>query len=43
MPFGMVTGVDRVMGVLDEGGGCRRVRAVLGVNLGHPTLLRRSA
>jgi len=51
MPFGVVSGVNRGMGVLDgmviiEGEG-----AVLGVNLGHPTVtnwdfvvqLRRSA
>jgi len=38
MPFGIVSGVSRMMGVLDgvviiEGKG-----AVLGVNLGHPTV-----
>ena len=38
MPFGIVSGVSRMMGVLDgvviiEGEG-----AVLGVNLGHPTV-----
>jgi len=34
MPFGMVSGVGLTMGVLHGGGGCRRGRAVLGVNLG---------
>jgi len=36
IPFGMVSGVGRGMGVLDGGGDCRGERAVLGVNLGRP-------
>jgi len=36
MPFGMVSGVGRVMGVLYGGGDRRRRRAVLGVNFGRP-------
>ena len=36
MPFGMVSGVDRGMGVLDGGGDCRRGRSSFGVNLGRP-------
>jgi len=36
MPFGVVSGVDRGMGVLDDGGDRRRDRAILGVNVGHP-------
>jgi len=35
MPFGMVSGVGREMGVLDGGGDRRREGAVLGVNLGR--------
>ena len=35
MPFGVVRGVGRGMGVLDFGGDRRRGRAVLGVNLGR--------
>jgi len=30
MPFGVVSGVGQGMGVLDEGGDCRREGAVLG-------------
>jgi len=33
MPFGVVSGVGRWVGVLDRGGDRRRERAVLGVNL----------
>jgi len=33
MPFGMVSGVDLGMGVLDDGGDHRR--GSFGVNLGH--------
>ena len=36
MPFGMVSGVGRGMGVLDAGGNRQRGRGVLGVNLGRP-------
>ena len=36
MPFGMVSGVGRGMGVLDAGGDRRREEAVLGVNVWHP-------
>jgi len=36
MPFGVVRGVGRGMGVLDGGGDRRREGAVLGVNLGRP-------
>ena len=35
MPFRVVRGVGRGMGVLDEGGDRRREGAVLGVNLGR--------
>jgi len=38
MPFGVVSGVGLGMGVLDGGGDHRRGRAVLGVNLGRPTV-----
>jgi len=38
MPFGMVIGVSRGMGVLDGGGYRRREAAVLGLNLGHPVV-----
>ena len=34
--IGMVSGVGRGMGVLDEGGNRQNVRAVLGINLGRP-------
>ena len=37
MPFGVVSGVGRGMGVLDGGGDRRREGTVLGVNLGRPT------
>jgi len=37
MPFGVVSGVGRGMGVLDRGGDHRREGAVLGVNLGRLT------
>jgi len=36
MPFGVVSGVGRGIGVLDEGGDRRREGAVLGVNFGRP-------
>jgi len=36
MPFGVVSGVGRAMGVLDWGGDRRREGTVLGVNVGHP-------
>jgi len=36
MPFGMVSGVGRGMGLLDGDGGRRREVAVLGVNLWRP-------
>ena len=35
MPFGMVSGFGRGMGVLDGGDNRRRRRAVLGMNLGR--------
>jgi len=35
VPFGIVSGVGRGMGVLDEGCNGRRIWAVLGVNLGR--------
>jgi len=35
MPFGVVTGIGRGMGVLDGSGDRRRGRTVLGVNLGR--------
>jgi len=38
MPFGVLSGVGRGMGVLDGGDDRRREGAVLGVNLGHPIL-----
>jgi len=36
MPFGMMSGVGRGMGVLDFGGDRRKEGAVLAVNLGRP-------
>jgi len=36
MPFGVVSGIGRGMGVLDGGGDRRREGTVLGVNLGRP-------
>ena len=36
MPFGVVNGIGRGMGVLDGGGDHGRGRAVLRVNVGHP-------
>ena len=36
MPFGVVSGVGRGMGVSDEGGDRRRGKGSVGVNLGHP-------
>jgi len=38
MPFGVVSGVDRKMGVLNFGGDRRREDAVLGVNVGRPKI-----
>ena len=38
MPFGVVSGVGRGMGILDGGGYRRWEWAVLGVNVGHPTV-----
>jgi len=40
MPFGVVSGVGRGIGVLDGDGDRRRERAVLGVNLGRPESLQ---
>jgi len=39
MPFGVVRGVGRAMGVLDWGGDRRRGGAVLGVNLGRSIVI----
>jgi len=36
MPFGMVSGVGRGIGVLDGGGDRRRKRDSFGANLGRP-------
>ena len=36
MPFGVVSGVGRRMGVLDGVGYCRREWAVLGLNVWRP-------
>jgi len=36
IPFGMVSGIGRGMGVLDGDGYCRRRRGSFGVYLGHP-------
>jgi len=36
MPFGMMSGVGRGMGILDGGGDRRRERAGFWVNVGHP-------
>jgi len=38
IPFGMVSGVGRRMGVLDSVVIVKGEVAVLGVNLGHPTV-----
>jgi len=38
MPFGMVSGVDRGMDVLDRGGYRRKGRGSFGVNLGRPNI-----
>jgi len=35
MPFGVVSGVNRGIGVLDRGGDRRRKRGSFGVNVGH--------
>ena len=39
MPFGMVSGVGRAMGVLDGGSDRRRGKGCFGVNLGHPIVI----
>jgi len=39
MPFGVVSGVSRGIGVLDAGGDCQRGRGVLEVNVGHPIVM----
>jgi len=36
MPFGVVSGGGRWVGVLDEGGDRKRRMGSLGVNVGHP-------
>ena len=36
MPFGVVSGIGRVMGVSDGDGNGRIVRGSFGENLGHP-------
>jgi len=41
MPFVVVSGIGGGMGVLDEGGDCRREGAVLGVNVGYPIVTNR--
>ena len=41
MPFGVVSGVSRGIGVLEGGGDRRRESAVFGVNLGHPIVTNR--
>jgi len=41
MPFGVVSGVGRGMGVLDGGGDRRRGRAPLGANVGRPIVTNR--
>jgi len=38
MPFGVVSGVGRRMGVLDRGGDRRRGRTFLELNVGHATV-----
>jgi len=38
MPFGVVSGVDRGMGVLDEDGDRQRGRGSFGVNMVHPVI-----
>ena len=38
MPFGIVRGVGRVMGVLDGGGNRQIERGSIGVNLGRPII-----
>ena len=38
MPFGVLSGVGRRMGVLDGGGDRRRLVAVFGVNVGRPII-----
>jgi len=35
MPFGVLSGVGRGMGVLDRGGDRRKEGAVFGLNVGH--------
>jgi len=36
MPFAIVSGIGRGMGILDGGGYLRREGAVMGLNLGRP-------
>jgi len=38
MPFGVVSGVGRGMGVIDGGGDRQAEGAVLGMNLGRPVV-----
>jgi len=38
MPFGVMSGFGRGMGVLDGGGDRRREWAVWGINVGHATV-----
>ena len=40
MPFGVVSGIDRGMGVLDGGGDRRRKRGSFGVNVGRPVVTK---
>jgi len=42
MPFGVVSGVDREIGVLNGGCDSRREGAVLGVNLGCPVVTNKA-
>jgi len=41
MPFEMVSGIGRGLGVLDRGGDQRRGRGSSGVNLGRPIVTNR--
>ena len=41
MPFGVANGVGRGRGGLDGGGNRRNERAVLGINVEHPTVTNR--
>jgi len=40
MPFVMVSGVGREMGILDRNEDRRRERGSLGVNMGHPIVTK---